>query len=173
MPPILSRIARKKKVQYFFRGIPKSARILEVGCGDKWLGRELQRRGWTQYTGLDLSLPADVAGDIRDWKELRIPAESFDIIVAFELVEHVDCFKDMYQLLKVDGHLFLTSPRPNMDWLCKILEWLKLTQKRSSPHEFLIDFRKIPYFVASRLRYVGVISQWGIFKKASTIYPRI
>ena len=117
------------------------------------------------HAGLDLVPPADVIGDIRSWRTLRIPPESFDIIVAFELVEHVDCFEDMYRLLKPDARLFLTSPRPEMDWLCKILEALRLTQRRSSPHEFLVDFRTIRQFEPLRLRSVGLISQWGIFRK--------
>lgn len=167
MPPILSRIARMKKLRYFFRDVPKSANILEVGCGDKWLGHELTRSGWTRYTGLDLVPPADLIGDIRAWRTLRIPPESYDIIVAFELVEHVDCFEDMYRLLKPGGLLFLTSPRPDMDWLCKILEVFGLTQKRSSPHRFLVDFRKIRQFELLRLRSVGLVSQWGIFRKSA------
>lgn len=169
LPPILSRIARRKKLRYFFRDVPKSANILEIGCGDKWLGHELARSGWTHYTGLDLVPPADVLGDIRAWRTLLIPPESFDIIVAFELVEHVDCFEDMYRLLKPDGRLFLTSPRPEMDWLCKILEALRLTQRRSSPHKFLVDFRKIRHFEHLRLRTVGIVSQWGVFRKPAPV----
>ena len=35
--PILSDIARRKKVDFFLRPIPKDARILEIGCGAKWV----------------------------------------------------------------------------------------------------------------------------------------
>lgn len=168
MTPLLTGIARRKKVRFFFRDVPKSAKILEIGCADKWLGRELERAGFASYTGLDLAPPADIVGDIRDWKDLRMQAASFDIIVAFELVEHVDCFKEMSLLLRSGGSLFLTSPRPEMDWLCRILEMLHLTQRRTSPHDHLIDFRKIPYFVPRKLRRVGLASQWGVFKKFET-----
>jgi len=167
LPPILSRIARKKKLQYFFRDVPKSAYILEIGCGDKWLGYELKRGGWTHYTGLVLVPPADGTGHLRARRVLHSPPESFDIIVAFELVEHVNCFEDMHSLLKPGGRLFLTSPRPEMDRLCKILEALRLTQRRTSPHRFLVDFGKIRHFEPLRLRSVGLVSQWGVFRKSA------
>jgi 2-polyprenyl-3-methyl-5-hydroxy-6-metoxy-1,4-benzoquinol methylase len=166
MPPFLSAIARRKKVQHFFKDVPKTSKILEIGCGDKWLGHYLAKAGWTNYTGLDIVPPADIIGDIRDWRNLNIPQESFDVIAAFEVIEHVECFKDLYQLLKTNGYLFLTSPRPELDWFCKILENIRLTQKRSSPHAFLINFRNIPYFYPIKITYMGLVSQWGIFRKS-------
>jgi hypothetical protein len=146
MPPFLSAIARRKKVQHFFKDVPKTSKILEIGCGDKWLGHYLAKAGWANYTGLDIVPP--------------------DVIAAFEVIEHVECFKDLYQLLKTNGYLFLTSPRPGMDWFCKILENIRLTQKRSSPHAFLINFRNIPYFYPIKITYMGLVSQWGIFRKS-------
>jgi 2-polyprenyl-3-methyl-5-hydroxy-6-metoxy-1,4-benzoquinol methylase len=167
MPPPLSALARKKKLRYFFDDVPKTARILEIGCGDQWVGRELGKRGWSGYTGLDLVPPADVVGDIKRWKSLPLQPGSFDVVVAFEVVEHIDCFDEMFELLKPGGRLFLTSPRPRLDWLCRVLERAGLTQRRSSPHDFLIDFRRIPSFVPVEIRHVGLVSQWGKFLKPS------
>ena len=36
-------------------------------------------------------------------------------------------------------------------------------------HEFLVDFRAIRHFEALRLRSVGLISQWGIFRKPAPV----
>lgn len=139
--------------------------MLEVGCGDGWLGSHLRARGWTGYTGLDLRAPADVVGDLRDWRRLGLQAESFDAIIAFEVVEHVDCFQEMHDLLKPGGLLMLSSPHPRWDWLCRVLEGVGLSQKRSSPHDHLIDFGSVPLFEPVELRRVALMAQWGVFRK--------
>jgi SAM-dependent methyltransferase len=163
--PLLSEIARRKKLDYFFASLPHSAYILEVGCADKWLGRKLKQRGFERYIGLDVCPTADVVGDIRHWQRLGLRADSFDVIAAFELVEHVDCFREMYALLRPGGQLFLTSPVPRMDWACKTLEFLGLNQKRTSPHDHLIYFQHIPLFEPIEIRTVGLMAQWGKFQK--------
>jgi len=162
---LLSEIARRKKLAYFFASVPYSARILEVGCADKWLGRELKQQGFESYIGLDLCPTADIVGDILHWQRLGLQKESFDAIVAFELVEHVDCFREMHALLRPGGQLFLTSPVPHMDWACKTLEFLGLNQKRTSPHDHLTYFRHIPLFEPVEIRTVGFMAQWGKFRK--------
>jgi 2-polyprenyl-3-methyl-5-hydroxy-6-metoxy-1,4-benzoquinol methylase len=163
--PLLSDYARKRKVAYFLRGIPKDRRILEVGCGDGWVGTYLRAHGWKSYVGLDLRPPADIVGDIRDWKRLGIEPESFDVVLAFEVVEHVPCFREMHDTLRPGGLLMLTSPAPDMDWLCKALEALHLTQARTSPHNHLIRFSEVPLFEPVAIRRVGLAAQWGIFRK--------
>ncbi len=164
--PLLSEIARRKKVEYFFAGVPRSARILEIGCADRWLRESLSRLGFTNYMGIDLSPPADIVGDIREWRKLGLQPASFDVIVAFEVVEHVDCFREMCDLLAPRGQLFLTSPVPHMDWACKTLEALGLNQKRTSPHDHLIYFRDIPLFKPIEIKTVGLMAQWGKFQSA-------
>lgn len=163
--PLLSSYARARKVPFFFHDLPKESRILEIGCGDAWLGTHLRAKGWRHYVGLDLKPPADVVGDIRAWQALGLEPASFDAIVAFELVEHVDCFAEIHALLKPGGRLMLTSPAPNMDWLCQWLERVHLTQSRTSPHDHLIWFEDVPLFKPLAIRRVGLVAQWGIFTK--------
>ena len=120
--PLLSKYAQKKRIDYSVKGIPKQARILEVGCGNGWFGNYLKSNGWENYVGLDIVSPADIVGDILDWRKLGIEEQSFDLIIAFEVVEHVNCFQEFFDILKTGGLLILTSPVPHMDWLCKLLE---------------------------------------------------
>jgi SAM-dependent methyltransferase len=94
------------------------------------LGGELGNRGFDRYLGIDVCPTADIVGDIREWHALGLQESSFDVTVAFELVEHVHCFPEMYSLLRPGGDLFLTSPVPHMDWACKTLEFLRLNQPR-------------------------------------------
>jgi 2-polyprenyl-3-methyl-5-hydroxy-6-metoxy-1,4-benzoquinol methylase len=163
--PALSEYARRKKIDHFFRDVPREARILEVGSGDGWLKREMARRGWRDYVGIDLKPPADVVGSILDWRSLGLPPGSFDVVIAFEVVEHVHCFREIFDLLKPGGLLVLTSPVPRMDWLCRLLELAGLNQKRTSPHDHLISFRQIPLFEPIEIRTVGLMAQWGKFRK--------
>lgn len=163
--PMLSDIAQRKKIEYFLNPLPKGAAILEIGCGARWVGDHLRSAGYTGYVGNDLFPPADIVGDIRQWRDLGLKGESFDAIVAFEVVEHVDLFQEAYDLLKPGGRLLLTSPVPEMDWAMQLLEAVGLNQKRTSPHDHLIDFRTIPLFEAISIRRVAGLSQWGIFRK--------
>ena len=119
--PLLSDYARRKKIEYFFGDIPKDARILEVGAGDGWVGRYLKDNGWTNYVSVDIVPPADIVGDLREWRKLGLEESSFDVIVAFEVIEHVDLYQEMYDLLKPGGRLFRQvlsqgAPRPDADW---------------------------------------------------------
>ena len=167
--PLLSAIARKRKLEYFSTYIPKKARILEIGCGDGWVGRWLKSNGYPDYVGMDLvSNLADVTGDIRDWRKLGIVPASFDVIIAFEVIEHVDCVQDCYDLLRPGGLLMLTSPLPGMDWMCRGLELLGLNQPRTSPHCNLTDFTKLPLFKRVALITPLHLVQWGIFTKPAT-----
>ena len=154
-----------EKIEYFLAPIPRDARILEIGCGSKWVGDYLRQNGWSRYIGLDLFPPADVVGDIRHWRELGLKQASFDVIVAFEVIEHVNCFAECYSLLKPGGRLLLTSPVPHMDWAMKILEECGLNQRRTSPHSNLTDFRKIPDFEPIAVKTVAGLAQWGVFRK--------
>lgn len=163
--PLLSDIARRKKVAFFFRDLPKSAHVLEIGCGSGWVGEYLRTGGWRNYVGLDIVPPADVVGDVRDWAALGLRPESFDAVVAFEVVEHVDCFRACHDLLKPGGRMLITTPVPHRDWVMKVLESCGLNQKRTSPHDHLVYLEKVPLFGEKRVRTVAGLSQWGVFVK--------
>ena len=163
--PILSDYARRRKLDYFIKDLPRQSRILEIGCGGGWLGSYLKTNGYAHYVGLDIAGRADVVGNILDWKALGIEPESFDVIVGFELIEHVDCVREMFDILKPGGLLMLSSPLPYMDWMCFLLEQLGLNQKRTSPHCHLIHFKKLPLFEPLEVKIIGGIGQWGKFRK--------
>lgn len=163
--PFLSRYARRRKLAFLSDRIRPGDSVLEIGSGDRWLGESLAERGVRGYRCVDLKGPADYVGDIRDWKKLGIPAASFDFVVALEVVEHVPCFEEIRALLKPGGLVFLTSPAPGWDWACAVLETLGLSQKRTSPHDHLIDFKDVPLFEPVLLKRVAILSQWGVFRK--------
>jgi SAM-dependent methyltransferase len=165
--PIISEFAKRKKIKYFLQNIPKNKSILEIGSGSGWADNYLKKNGWTNYTGLDIVPPADIVGDIHNWQALGLKEGSFDIIVAFEVVEHVDCFKECFDLLNEGGMLLITTPVPHMDWVLKILEYCRLNQKRTSPHSNLVYLKNISCFPNKKIKIVTFLSQWGIFKKGN------
>lgn len=155
---------RRLRAQYFLDRIPMNARVLEIGCGSGWAGGYLRDRGVKAYTGLDLHGPADVVGDILEWPRLGLLPASFDVIVAFEILEHVDCFEACHQLLKPKGLLMLTTPAPEWDWLLKLLENAGINQRRTSPHSHLFDARRVPGFHVAEYRRFAGLAQWAVLE---------
>jgi 2-polyprenyl-3-methyl-5-hydroxy-6-metoxy-1,4-benzoquinol methylase len=168
---VLSDYAQRKKLKHFLSKIPKSARILEVGCADGWVGRYATKNGWKNFVGIDIidaghTYQHDfIHGDINEWKKLGLKKGSFDAIIAFEVVEHGDFWESMSDLLKPGGKLFVTTPLPHMDWALQILEALKLNQKRSSKHTHLTYLKHVPQFKLIELQIKAGLSQWGIFER--------
>ncbi|MFQ5492989.1 MAG: class I SAM-dependent methyltransferase [Candidatus Dojkabacteria bacterium] len=163
---LLKSLTRKKRIMHFLDQIHKDATVLDIGCGDRWAGEHLRSSGVENYTGLDLANPAaDIVGDILKWKKLGLKENSFDYILLFEVIEHVDCMEDCFKLLKPGGKLMLTSPVPHFDWVMKILERVGLNQKRTSPHSNLIYFDKVKTFTDKDIDVILFVSQFGIFTK--------
>lgn len=160
----LSWVARNGKLDFFLPMLPKSARILDLGCADNWFKGAAADRGWNNVVGIDLAPPADIVGDVNRWKELGLEAHSFDAVVAFEVVEHGDFSNPIHDLLKPDGLLMATTPVPRWDPVCQVLEALHLLQKRTSPHSHLIDLRTFPRFKVVDRRIKAVISQWAVLR---------
>jgi len=140
--PILSELSRRRKLNLLLKHLKPGSQVLEVGAVDGWFSDRLKRKGHHSVT-LDLKEPADIVGNILDWQLLGLKKESFDALIALEVIEHVNCLEAICSLCKKDGLIMLSSPHPKWDWLMKILESLRLTQKRTSAHTNLIDFRKI------------------------------
>lgn len=163
--PVLSNFARKKKIKYFLKQIPKNNSILEIGSGSGWVGDYLTKNAYTNYRGIDIVPPADIVGDICQWKDLGIKEEYYDVVIAFEVLEHVNCIKECWEIIKPNGMLMVTTPVPHMDWLLVFLEFLGLNQKRTSPHNNLMYLKNVHTFRSKKIKIVMFLSQWGIFIK--------
>ncbi|MGA1996568.1 MAG: class I SAM-dependent methyltransferase [Bryobacteraceae bacterium] len=166
--PLSRDLARRKRCEYFLPRVRKDACILEIGCAAHWLGDYLKGGGWKNYVGIDLIPPADIVGDIKQWASLGLTPESFDVIIAFEVIEHVDLVRETFELLKPGGLLMLTSPVPHLDWVMWTLEMAGLNQKRTSPHSNLVYFSKLPLFELAEYERVGGLLQFGILRKPVT-----
>jgi 2-polyprenyl-3-methyl-5-hydroxy-6-metoxy-1,4-benzoquinol methylase len=152
------------KLDYFLPLVPRDARILDVGCADGWFGSSAEARGYTNVVGIDIEPPADVIGDIRDWRAHGLEAHSFDAIVAFEVIEHGDFARAFWELLRPGGLLFITTPVPHLDGCCESLERVGLLQSRGSPHTNLTDLRELREFDVESYRVKALLSQWGVLR---------
>lgn len=136
-------------------------KVLDVGCGDGYLAFNLSKFDKVQEAiGVDIS-PTAVAQAKKEYPgiqfkvapatKLPFPKESFDSIVAIELVEHVldveQMFREFNRVLKQKGKLFITTTDFNL--LKKITIALIFWEKYfypTNPH--------IRFFTKSTLRDV-------------------
>lgn len=99
---------------------------------------------------------------MRRWRELGLPRHGFDVVVAFEVVEHADLADALHELVKPTGRLFATTPVPRLDWACRLMERVGMLQRRTSPHTHLVDLRRYPRFGLVDRAVKGCVSQWGV-----------
>ena len=105
-------------------GLPKTAPILDIGCGAGQMLQLLKDQGFTNVSGIDVSaeqvrlatdrgLNASV-GDVL--QSLRDAPSAFDAITALDFVEHFDkseqipMFEVIHSALKPGGRLILETP---------------------------------------------------------------
>lgn len=150
----------RKKLELLLPYLKKNQKILDLGCGSMWLTKTLRAKGYN-CIGFALKPPADIIGDI---KKHPFKKHSFDVVIALEMLEHVDCRAEIDYILKPKGLLIASSPVPHFDWLCLILEKLKIFQDRGTPHSNLFYLDTIPYKILKKKILFG-INQFYVFRK--------
>ncbi|HEY6437429.1 MAG TPA: class I SAM-dependent methyltransferase [Ignavibacteriaceae bacterium] len=111
--------------EYIISKIPKNVNsILDVGCGNGWVAKEFLPDGKQVYS-LDISVtnPVKVKKLYPDEKHFGITADSFhlpfnddsfDCVIASEIIEHVvdpaGFIKELFRVVKKGGSLIITTP---------------------------------------------------------------
>ena len=111
--------------EYIISKIPKDVNsILDVGCGNGWVAKEFIPKGKKVFS-LDISLtnPSKAKqlyqsqnhfGIVADSFHLPFSNESFDCVIASEIIEHVvnpaDFIKELFRVVKRGGKLIITTP---------------------------------------------------------------
>jgi 2-polyprenyl-3-methyl-5-hydroxy-6-metoxy-1,4-benzoquinol methylase len=105
--------------------ILKDARVLEIGCGWGVFSRWLAQQGASEVLGADFSSVAirkateqpalpNLSFEKQNIQAIRHPAESFDLVVSCETIEHVPdpqlAIREMARVLRPGGTLLLTTP---------------------------------------------------------------
>ena len=93
--------------------------VLELGCGVGVLAGKLQEFG-NSVTGLDISeaaiaqLPNEVKGVVSVLPNIPFPDDSFDVVVATEVLEHLDddnaCVEEVVRVLRPGGRAYFAVP---------------------------------------------------------------
>jgi SAM-dependent methyltransferase len=105
-------------------GIAAGRRVLDAGCGEAYGSAMLARAGAAAVTGVDIAesvlesardgLPAEVTLEVGDVRSLPYKDGSFDLIVCFEVIEHVEdpapVLDELRRLLAPEGVLLISSP---------------------------------------------------------------
>lgn len=157
-----------------FDRIPKTATILDAGCGEGVMVDELRRRGYTAV-GVDRDYAsADVIrGDI-----LSLPFENghFDVVMFLDVIEHLPfeqqprALRELRRVLKPGGMLILTIP--NLAHLYSRMRFLLSGKlKRTASIEKHPGDRPIAEFLELiRREHLRIEKRHGIFPTLPFLY---
>lgn len=97
----------------------RSASILDLGCGNGALLQKFVALGYHNLVGVDIKPPASTSEVVYeqvdlDYFKLRQPPGSFDLILAVEVIEHIEnlglFLAESFRLLKPGGQALFTTP---------------------------------------------------------------
>jgi SAM-dependent methyltransferase len=158
-------------------GLPRDAEILDVGTGTGSNLQMLRDLGFARITGVDQSpeairfcaekgLGAVNLGDIRD---LQLPDRRFDLVLATDIIEHVDddlgALRELGRVLRPGGYLLLTVPTFHLLWglqdeishhkrryrLRKLLKMLRIADLSPQRYFYFNYMLFLPILAARRL----------------------
>ena len=118
-----SSVLNSARIQVFtdtISGLGRGLSILDVGCGDGVISEPITKMG-NDVTSIELpgvanlalicKVPSVVAGDA---EQLGFASESFDVVLASEVLEHMwnpqDFLNEASRVLKPEGYLIVETP---------------------------------------------------------------
>jgi len=129
--PLVARVkgsTERAKARAYAPYLRDGARVLDVGCGDGHLLALIRASvpHGLEIEGVDLSPEAAASAERRGIRvrigrveQLPLPADTYDLVIMNQLIEHVasplDLLQTIVRILRPGGHLFLETP--NLDSL--------------------------------------------------------
>ncbi len=107
--------------------IKKTDKVLEIGCGTGYGTEILSKTGASIYA-IDIdeetikecqkhSVQTNIKFFAYDGKKINLPEKSFDIIISFQVIEHIrkdiSYLRNIKKLLKPNGFFFISTPNRN------------------------------------------------------------
>ncbi|MCL7411683.1 MAG: class I SAM-dependent methyltransferase [Methanosarcinaceae archaeon] len=165
-------VVKRLIVDNQIKKLSNTSKILEVGCGTGTNLKSISKYG--DVTGIDFSKNAlDFCKRrthnpliLADAEKLPIDKETFDLIVALDVIEHLndeDALSEFYRILKPNGFLIITVPAFKFLWsqhddvLHHLRRYRKKELKNKLEHNFSIrmisywNFFMLPPITAIRL----------------------
>jgi SAM-dependent methyltransferase len=130
--------------QLFFIANFRPKSILEIGAGDKIVADIMKKLGYNVKTcDISANVNPDYVADIRS---LPFEKESFDMVVCFQILEHieyeyfVDILKSLHRITR--KHVILSLPQIRKFFALKIhIPWMKTNKNLT----IFKDFPRYPY----------------------------
>jgi 2-polyprenyl-3-methyl-5-hydroxy-6-metoxy-1,4-benzoquinol methylase len=173
--PIVTRYVADKRIALILKGLrrfdKKKTKILDVGCGDRYITDAIKKRGYN-IVGIDKLSPEQgkwmtkQPDYIMDAKNMGFSDNSFDVIISLEVIEHCDCVSEINRVLKPNGRFYCSTPALYTDWVRQILVFARLLENQDfEGHDHLVDLRKVDMKLLKYKKMFLGTSQFGIFSK--------
>jgi len=173
--PIVTRYVADKRLSLILKNLKRfdknKIKILDVGCGDRYITDKIKINGYNiigidKFTTKDCKWITKNPDYVMDARKLKFKDNSFDAVIALEIIEHCNCVSEIKRVLKPHGLFFCSTPTPFTDWIRRILITLRLLEYQDfEGHNHIIDLRKIPMKLLKYKKMFFGTSQFGIFTK--------
>jgi len=150
----LDRILQRWRIAKVRPYIPKGARVLDVGCADGALFKQLRGRikeGVGIDPGLNRSVDMDHCKLIAGWFPQDLSDDrTYDVITMLAVLEHVPPEQQpqlamaCVRFLAPGGYLIITVPSPMVDWILRLLKVMRLIDGMSLEQHYGFDPRQTP-----------------------------
>lgn len=154
---------RQRRIAFFFDDyLDPASRILEIAPAAESLEAYLKEAGFHRYTRLAASPPADVVGDVRDWRALGLAPASFEVVLAIDALDWNGDEAACRDLLAPGGMLFATAPIPGRASLARLLAALGMVPPRRQAEA---DLSRVAGFATLAVCRRAFVEQWARLRK--------
>ena len=156
------RVRRNIFLYFIKKNVQSDSRIFDFGCGSGYLVGELQRRGFNAW-GMDFEKEAIDYGINSGVNNLALgtgdkinhPDASFDLVTAFDVLEHIDNEKpvvdELARILKPGGKMIITVPA--YMWLWGVQDEVSHHFRRYTLGSLMEVFKKVAELKIIRKTY--------------------
>lgn len=149
----------------------KKIKVLDVGCGNRYVTNRIKKAGYN-IIGIDKVdkhakwMEGHQPDIIMDAMHMTFKDNTFDVIIALEVIEHSPCVPEIKRVLKKGGIFICSTPAPGTDWMRHILVFLKLLEDQDfEGHDHIVDLKKVPMKLIFYKKMFLWTSQFGVLTK--------